>query len=212
MSAMEVDATPADSDDMMDSKPAAVPDPTPAAAVRDSLNGCWILDKSRGTWSMSGYLESMQVNDLAIKAHEKGENEYDTYHTIELDVDGNKRVKITKRSRVNADLIVDLPLGEEHVEYLPPGDRPKKSLATSEHPGHLHITSSLHTVNGVANVTDQKVLEKNVDGDPNKVMIVQTLTIINAQTKKEHTTTRYFIPYLGTPPHLVEPTGNSNAR
>ena len=152
---------------------------------------------------MSGYLECMQVNDLAIKAHEKGENEYDTYHTVELD---DKRVKITKRSRVNADLVVDLPLGEEHIEYLPPGDRPKKSLAISENKGHLHITSSLHTVNGIANVTDEKRLETNVDGDPNKVMIVQTLTITNAQTNKTHTTTRYFIPYLDIPPHQAEPS------
>lgn len=204
--AMDVDPTPPPPTMMQDdgdSKPAAVPNKPPEPlpyAVRDSLNGCWILDKSKGNWSMSGYLECMQVNDLAIKAHEKGEDEYDTYHTIEMD---EKRVKITKRSRVNADLVVDLPLGEEHIEYLPPGDRPKKSLAITEKKGHLHITSSLHTVNGVASVTDLKVLETNVDGDPNKVMIVQTLTITNAQTGKTHATTRHFSPYLEIPPHKV---------
>ena len=212
---MDVDepATVVAAEDEMETKPAAAAAAAAAATAtavnddnndlpppRDSLNGCWIMDKSRGEWSMSGYLECMNVNELAIKAHEKGENEFDTYHTIELD---DKRVKITKRSRVNADLVVDLPLGEEHVEYIPPGDRPKTSLATSEHDGHLHITSSLHTVNGIASVTDLKQLETNVDGDPRKVVMVQTLTITNAATHKVHTTTRYFIPYEQTPPHLV---------
>lgn len=181
--------------DSGDSKPAA------KAPVRDSLNGCWILDKSRGNWSMAGYLEAMDVNDLAIKAHEKGEQEHDTFHTIEL---GRDRVKIIKRSRVNADLTIDVPLGQEHVEYLPPGDRPKKTFATSDHPGHLQIISSLPTVNGLAKVTDIKRLETNVDGDPSKVMVVQTLTVVNDQTGKTHTTTRHFIPYIGTPPHLEE--------
>lgn len=181
-----------------DSKPAAK-----SGALRDSVNGCWILDKSRGNWSMAGYLEAMDVNELAIKAHEKGESEYDTFHTIRLD---RESVKIIKRSRVNADLTVELPLGKEHVEYLPPGNRPKKSLATSDHRGHLQIKSSLPTVNGVAEVTDVKHLEKNVDGDPNKCMLVQNLTVLNQQTGKTHTVTRYFIPYLGTPPHLADET------
>lgn len=182
----------------------AVADGKPAA-VRDTLNGCWILDKSQGEWSMRGYLETMAVNDLAIGAHEKGENEYDTYHTIEID---RQKVKITKRSRVNADLVVDLPLGKEYVEHLPPGDRAKKSFAESQHMGHLKIRSSLHTVNGVANVTDLKNLERNVGGDPSKTRVVQTLTIQNEHTQKTHTTTRYFIPYLKTPPHLAD-TGGS---
>lgn len=171
------------------------------SADRDSLNGCWILDKSRGDWSMVGYLKAMDVNQLAIEAHEKGENEYDTFHTIEL---GKKRVKIVKRSRVNADLTVDLPLGEDHIEYLPPGDRPKKSFASSDHAGHLQIKSSLPTVNGVAQVTDTKILQKNVDEDPQKCMMVQTLSIVNEHTGKSHTVTRHFLPYLETPPHLVD--------
>jgi hypothetical protein len=150
---------------------------------------------------MAGYLQAMDVNDLAIKAHEKGEQEYDTFHTIELD---QSRIKIVKRSRVNADLTVDLPLGQEHVEYLPPGDRPKKSFATSEHLGHLQIKSSLPTVNGVADVTDIKRFENNVDGDPSKCMLVQNLNVVNQQTGKTHTVTRYFVPHLDTPPHLVD--------
>jgi hypothetical protein len=175
------------------------------SGVRDTLNGCWILDKSQGEWSMKGYLQTMDVNELAIAAHEKGENENDTFHTIEMD---QQRVKITKRSRVNADLVVDLPLGIEQVIHLPPGDRAKRSFAESQHMGHVQIKSSLHTVNGVANVTDIKMLERNVDGDPNKTRVVQTLTIQNEQTGKTHTTTRYFIPYLDTPPHLAD-AGNS---
>ena len=194
MSSDAMDVDPAPSQAAEDSKPAA-------AAVRDTLNGCWILDKSQENWSMKGYLEAMDVNELAIAAHEKGESENDTFHTIELD---RERVKLTKRSRVNADLVVDLPLGKEYVEHLPPGDRAKKSFAESQHLGHLKIISSLHTINGIAHVTDIKNLERNVGGDPTKSRVVQTLSIRNEQTGKSHSTTRYFIPYLKTPPHLVD--------
>ncbi len=38
---------------------------------RTSLNGCWILDKSQGVWSMRGYLEAMNANELAISVHER---------------------------------------------------------------------------------------------------------------------------------------------
>ena len=62
---------------------------------RDSLNGTWILDKSRGKWSMRGYLETLHVTELAIQAHEKGETDSDTYHTISLDPTQNK-VRIVK--------------------------------------------------------------------------------------------------------------------
>ena len=64
-------------------------------AQRDSLNGTWMLDKSRGKWSMRGYLETLHVNELAIQAHEKGETETDTYHTITLDTTKNT-VRIVK--------------------------------------------------------------------------------------------------------------------
>jgi hypothetical protein len=146
---------------------------------------------------MSQYLETMNVDPLAIIAHEKGETENDTYHTIELT---DKSVKIVKRSRVNADLIVDLQLGVEDVKILPPGDRPKKMLAKSDNAQHLKIESSLFTVNGMANVTDLKVLLQ--EGD--KSVMKQDLAIVNQQTGRSHTTTRYFLPYLKTPPHLEE--------
>ena len=64
-------------------------------AQRDSLNGTWMLDKSRGKWSMRGYLETLHVNELVIQAHEKGETETDTYHTITLDTTKNT-VRIVK--------------------------------------------------------------------------------------------------------------------
>lgn len=157
-----------------------------ARLARPNLNGVWKLDKSRGEWSMRGYLETLDVNELAIQAHEKGENEQDTYHSIELE---NTTLKIIKRSRVNNDLVVDLHLGEEKVEYLQPGDRPKKMLATTENPStHLRIDSSLLTMNGMAHVTDIKRL---VDGGS---MLVQELSILNEQTGARNTTTRYFIP------------------
>jgi len=171
-----------------------------AQEIRTSLNGCWILDKtSPQPWQMTDYLQTMDVDPLAIQAHEKGELEHDTFHTIEL---GRHKVKITKRSRVNADLVVELQLNQEKIEYLPPGNRPKSMLATSEHPGHLQIQSSLQTVNGRASVVDTKRLVQN-DDDDKSVQMVQELTITNEQTGKSHTTVRHFKPYAGTPPHLV---------
>jgi hypothetical protein len=177
-------------------------DTTTAAATpllkRSSLNGCWILDKTRGTPSMRGYLETMGVTELAIEAHEKGESERDTFHTIELD---DKRVKITKRSRVNHDLVVDLELGKESVQQLPPpGDRVKRSLAISNGETHLEIRSSLNTMNGMARVLDVKNLVQEED----KTVLLQALTVTNEQMGTTHTTTRYFNPYTETPPHLVE--------
>lgn len=163
--------------------------------TRDSLNGCWILDKSREPWSMSQYLQVMKVDPLAIEAHERGEKENDTFHTIELDA---KRVKIVKRSRVNNDLSVDLELGKEKVERLAPGDREKVMLATSPHPAELVIASKLETFNGKASVTDIKTIHVE-DG---KTYMKQQLTIINEQTNEHHTTTRYFLPYFDQPPHL----------
>lgn len=147
---------------------------------------------------MNKYLETMNVDPLAIEAHEKGEKEQDTFHTIEFLPE--RKVKITKLSRVNDDLVVELEFGKESVEYLPPGNRPKRSLAISDHPGHLCIQSSLLTVNGKASVTDTKRLEQ-VD-DEHSVM-VQELTVVNEQTGNTHTTIRYFYPYTDTPPHLV---------
>lgn len=128
--------------------------------------------------------------------------------TVESQEDAPQgRVKIVKRSRVNADLVVDVPLGQEQIEYLPPGDREKKILAISDNSGkHLKITSSLHTMNGLALVVDEKQLVQPGE-DPNAAnnsssMIQQTLTITNHQTGQSHTTTRYFVPYDKTPPHL----------
>jgi hypothetical protein len=164
-------------------------------AKRESLNGCWILDKTRGAWSMNKYLETMNVDPLAIEAHEKGEKENDTIHTIDLD---DKTLKLVKRSRVNSDLVVQLELVKENVELLPPGDRPKKSLALSDNPSHLRIESSLFTVNGMAKVTDVKMLLQEED----KSVMRQELTVVSQQTGRSYTTTRFFVPYLNTPPHL----------
>lgn len=142
---------------------------------------------------MRGYLETLDVAELAIQAHEKGEAETDTYHTIELSGD---KIKITKRSRVNNDLVVELTLGVEHVEYLQPDNRPKKQLATTDDPGkHLQIQSSLMTVNGMAHVTDVKRLAQEENGT--KSVLIQELTITNPETGKQNTTTRYFNPYDG---------------
>ena len=170
-----------------------------AVAPRTSLNGCWILDKTVEPWSMNEYLKVMDVDPLAIQAHEKGEIEHDTFHTIELD---RHKLNIIKRSRVNNDLEVELLLNQESTQYLPPGSRLKIMLAQSEHPGHVCIQSSLQTVTGKASVVDTKRLVARAD---HTVEMIQELTITNEQSGKSHTTVRHFKPYAGIPPHLVPP-------
>ena len=130
---------------------------------RTTLNGCWILDKTREPWSMNDYLQTMNVDPLAIEAHEKGEKEYETYHTIEF-INQNTGVRIIKRSRVNNDVVVELTLGQESRQYLQPNDRLKSSIATSDHLGHLCIKSSLVTTDnhGTAIVTDIKRLQQHL--------------------------------------------------
>lgn len=176
--------------------------PKPNRSRRESLEGAWVLDKNRGQWSMNNYLAAMDVDPLAIEAHEKGEKEHDTIHTIEFSKkeDNTTSVKIIKRSRVNNDVIVTLTVGEESVEYLKPGKRFKKMIAKSNHPGHLEIHSSIQTVNGVASVTDIKNLVQ--EGD-DKSVLVQTLTITNDGNKKHCTTTRHFNPHIDVSQHVL---------
>uniref|UniRef100_A0A7S3L4N2 Uncharacterized protein n=1 Tax=Amphora coffeiformis TaxID=265554 RepID=A0A7S3L4N2_9STRA len=165
---------------------------------RQDLNGCWILDKTQSDWSMNNYLRVMKVDPVAIEAHEKGEMEFDTIHTITMDA---TKVQIVKRSRVNNDVTVELIFGQEQLITLPPGDRPKRSLATSENAGHLRIVHSLQTYNGAkASVSDTKTLRQDAD----KSVLVQELTIVNEVTHEQCTTIRQFVPYLKTPPHLEE--------
>lgn len=169
---------------------------TAAPVVRETLEGAWILDKSREDWSMRGYLETLHVNELAIQAHEKGEADHDTVHTISYPENAGDfaNINIVKRSRVNNDLVVALTMNEEHVELLKPDSRPKKSLATTEDPGvHLLIQSSLLTMNGLAHVTDVKRLVR--DADTGGSILVQELTIINDKTQESKTTIRYFKPH-----------------
>lgn len=162
---------------------------------RSTLAGSWILDKNRGQWSMRGYLETLHVSELAIQAHEKGEQEYDTVHTISFPEADFNTVKIVKQSRVNNNLIVELTLGEEVVEHLKPDDRPKTSLASSDNPGtHLKIESKLLTTNGMAHVTDSKRLVQEDD----KSVLVQELRIVNEETQESNTTIRYFNPYTSS--------------
>lgn len=140
---------------------------------------------------MRGYLETMGVTELAIEAHEKGEADHDTIHTINLT---HTQYKIKKMSRVN-DLTVELTLGKELVKTIPPGDRVKKTLATgSEDLKSVTVVSSMPTINGVASVTDIKSIVEEENGG---VVLVQQLTIQNELTGKRHTTTRYFVPHTG---------------
>lgn len=134
----------------------------------------------------------MGVTELAIEAHEKGEEEHETIHTIDF---SDTHFKIKKQSRVT-DLGLDLKLGEEHSQTLP-GDRVKTTIATSEHPGQqVKIISRMPTMNGVANVVDTKTLQR----EGNLLVLVQMLTIKNELSGQEHTTTRYFVPHEGSIP------------
>jgi len=139
---------------------------------------------------MQGYLETMGVPPLAIEAHEKGEAEHDTIHEITLT---ESNYKIHKMSRVN-DLTLDLILGQEHTKVLEPGSRVKKTLAMSEHKGHVQVVSIMPTMNGVAQVTDIKTLVQEPSGSSS---MVQKLIITNQQTSNSHTTIRYYIPHTG---------------
>jgi hypothetical protein len=211
----------------------------------------------------------MNVDPLAVEAHDKGEIETDTFHTIEFldemdhvlsppirrnhhhdtnsDDDDNddddddddddsvnndneqpSKVRITKRSRVNNDVVLTLELGLEKMDYMNPGHRPRKILATGgivnkhgvrDPTKHLHIKSSLQTDNGLATIIDIKTLihERRNTGNNNNnnndnsnnsagtkaTRLRQELTISNKKTGKSHTTTRYFLPYKDVPPHLV---------
>jgi len=179
---------------------------------------------------MRGYLEAMNVTDLAIQAHEKGEAETDTVHTIQLT---NTRYKIKKLSRVN-DLTLDLTLGVEDVKTMPSavstlsdaastrgsngagesstqppspptlelqqqaGIRMKRTIAVSDGLHHVRVKSSMPTMNGLAEVTDEKTLvRERTPGGEEHTMLVQQLTIVNRQTGKTNTTTRYFLPHTG---------------
>jgi len=162
--------------------------------VRDSLNGKWLLDRNRGNPSVRGFLEIMGVSPLAIEANEKGDADHNTIHDITLT---QTNYTIKKLSRVN-DMILDVTLGDEQVKPLLPGDRIKRTLATSEHLGHVLIVSSMPTMNGVARVTDEKHLlqETAMDGTPRSIY-VQKLTILNESTHTSNVTTRYFLPFEG---------------
>jgi hypothetical protein len=163
-----------------------------APAPLGSMNGTWILDKSRGQPSMRGYLETMGVTPLAIEAHEKGEEEHDTINIIEFT---DNYFSIKKMSRVN-DLSLELTLGEE-VRLAMPGDRIKTIMATSDHPGQdVTIVSRMPTMNGIAHVIDEKTLVR----EHNLLVLVQKLTIKNELNGNSNTTIRYFVPYQGDLP------------
>lgn len=167
---------------------------TTMTQVRDSLNGKWVLDRHRGQPSVRGFLETMGVSATAIEANEKGDADHDTIHDITL---SSTSFKIKKLSRVN-DMILDVNLNEEQVKPMLPGDRIKKTLATSEHLGHVLIKSTMPTMNGVASVTDEKnLLQETAPDGSLRSIYVQKLNIVNESTKATNETIRYFVPFEG---------------
>lgn len=179
---------------------ANVPRPSSSSAVLGTMSGTWKLDKNRGSPSMRGYLETMGVTQLAIEAHEKGEEEHDTINIIEFD---DEFFRIKKMSRVT-DIGLELKLGQEFHQKLP-GDRVKTVLATTDNPGKsVKIVSRMPTMNGIASVVDTKTLQR--EGE--LLIMVQTLVLKNERSGKEHTTVRYFIPYSGDITPAVTAKGN----
>mmetsp|Transcript_11012 Transcript_11012/g.13025 ORF Transcript_11012/g.13025 Transcript_11012/m.13025 type:complete len:164 (-) Transcript_11012:63-554(-) len=136
----------------------------------------------------------MGVHELAIEANEKGDADHDTVHDITLTP---TQYKIKKLSRVN-DMVLDVTLGKEHAKPLLPGERLKRTLATSEHSGHVRVESSMPTMKGVSRVTDVKTLvQENGVGGLQSSIYIQQLTIMNESTQKSNVTTRYFVPFHG---------------
>ena len=64
------------------------------------------------------------------------------------------------------------------------------------------------TVNGLANVVDEKKLHQEEENGLS--LLVQELSITNAITKQSNTTVRYFVPYNKPPPHLDTTNATSN--
>jgi len=172
--------------------------------VRTSLNGVWILDRTRGSPSVRGFLETMGVPELAIEANEKGDDEHDTVHDITLT---STQYKIKKLSRVN-NMVLDVTLGEEHVKHMVPGERLKRTLASSDHPAHVRVESSMPTMNGVTRVIDTKTLVQETGSGHVTSVYIQQLTITNESTQKSNVTTRYFVPFHGEVTTALTAGGN----
>jgi hypothetical protein len=166
----------------------------------------------------------MDVNELAIEANEKGELEHDTIHEITLN---STTYKIKKLSRVN-DMVLEVVLDKEHKkplllpagksgllgkEMMSQGEMVKRTIATSNHVGHVEVKSSMPTINGLASVIDVKTLvhETDPDGKPRSVY-VQQLTICNEKTGKSHVTTRYFLPFHGNVGPTALTAGGNNKK
>ena len=194
---------------------------------RPTLNGAWVLDRNRGSPSAKGFLQTMSLSDHAIEANEKGDQEHDTIHDITLT---SQHFSITKTSRVN-DLTLNVTLGQEHLETMDriedkyskdsaaaKIDRWKKTMATSEHLGHVRVETSMPTINGMARVLDVKTLvqetvpintisnQSSLDQlspqqqqqQETQSIYIQHLTIWNETTgNKCDTTIRHFRPYHG---------------
>ena len=98
-------------------------------------------------------------------------------------------------------MTLDVTLGVEDVKALLPGERRKRTLATSEHLGHVRVESSMPTMKGMARVTDVKTLVQEVSGEggggERMILYVQQLTIASDCTQKSHVTSRYFVPFHG---------------
>jgi hypothetical protein len=69
------------------------------------------------------------------------------------------------------------------------------------------------TINGVAKVTDIKTLVQEIgENGQQQSVYVQQLTIMNANTKRDHLTTRYFIPFEGEANVTSKIAGGNNKK
>jgi len=177
---------------------------------RKSLNGLWLLDKEKGSYSMRGYLEAMAIAEEIIQLHEKKEAEKDAAFEISL-TDTQCMVKhfywqdFESKSKGK---VLRLNLGEEVVESIKasgsPTEQKRRTEATSTGQTHICVKRSMMTASGYANIRDTKVLIEPrvfngltgsyVRDKTKHPMMRQELTINNESLGKQHTMVRFFLP------------------
>jgi hypothetical protein len=189
---------------------------------------------------MQNYLAVMDVDPLAIEAHERADMETDTVHTITITPNGLYR--IVKRSRVNNDLVTELPLADggggssssssfsniteeptsrrqesspgqaatEVVTYLPPGNRRCASSAVSRDGGTTHVQVT-STVETLNGVA--VVCDTKLllqEEEHDRTVLQQTLVITNQSNHKRSKTVRYFLPIDGQVLHHQNKNADNN--
>lgn len=157
-----------------------------------SLNGTWILDKSRGQPMMRGHLEAMGVDKALVDEQDKIDQTYDVVHEIHLTPTTLTVMKYNPRSG-KMEMATDVMLGMVKAEAMRGGgEHSKTTLARSHDMSHIRVEVRLPTSGTSAiNLLDMRSMEQSEYGP----VMVQTLSTHDEQSGKHYTTTRYFLPY-----------------